>query len=141
VAKGRDEREYSMTSTPPVTTSFAEGRYFDLWMLVHFASGIAGGFSNVYWELPGPWVYLLALFLMLLWEAGEYVSRIRESWSNRIIDIVVGMLGVTLAERSATVLLPSHEVIAFVVSLAISLAGLGLGVRAFKRRKRAKAAA
>ena len=130
-----------MTSTPPVTTSFAEGRYFDLWMLVHFASGAAGGYSNVYWELPGPWVYLLALFLMLLWEAGEYVSKIHESWPNRIIDVVVGMVGVTLAERSATVLLPSQEVIAFVVSLAVALVGLGLGVRAFKRRQRAKAAA
>ena len=129
-----------MTSLPPVTTSFAEGRYFDLWMLVHFASGAAGGYSNVFWELPIPIVYGLGLFLMSLWEVAEYVAKIRESWVNRILDILVGLLGVALAVGTAPYLLPSSEVLAFAVALAGGLVGLGCGVRARSRRRSEQAA-
>lgn len=129
-----------MPATPPVSRSFAEGRYFDLWMLVHLTSGVAGGFSNVFWELPVPLVYGLSLFLMLVWEAGEYLSRIREEWSNRIIDIVVGMAGVAIAERASRLMLPSQELAAFVVTLGLSLGGMALGVRAYRRRRAADGA-
>jgi hypothetical protein len=124
---------------PPATSSFAEGRYFDLWMLVHFASGAAGGYSNVFWELPVALVYGLGLFLMIVWEIGEYLARIRESWPNRIIDIVVGLLGVALAVGTAPYLLPSHETLAFAISLGSGLVGLGYGVRARNRRRRSTA--
>jgi hypothetical protein len=129
-----------MTAPPSVTTSFAEGKYFDLWMLVHFASGAAGGYSNVFWELPGPIVYGLGLFLMVLWEVAEHFSKIRESWVNRFLDIVVGLLGVAVAVSTAPFLLPSHEVLAFATSLGGGLVGLGYGVRARNRRRRAAAA-
>ncbi len=129
-----------MTSPPPVTATFDEGRYFDLWMLVHFASGVTGGFSNVYWELPVPILLALSLFLMLLWEGGELALRIRESWSNRIIDIVIGLAGVALAERASRSLLPSQEVLAFWACLGVALGGLALGVRAYNRRRSAAGA-
>jgi hypothetical protein len=123
-----------MTTPPAVTTSFDEGRYFDLWMFVHFISGVAGGFSNVFWELPTAMMYALAVFLMLLWETGEFLARIRESWSNRVIDLVVGIAGVILAERLSRVMLPSREIVAFVACTALALGGLALGVRAYRRR-------
>jgi hypothetical protein len=129
-----------MTSPPPVTTSFAEGRYFDLWMLVHFASGAAGGYSNVFFELPDRILVALGLFLMILWEVAEHVAKVRESWINRILDIVVGMLGVALAVGTAPFLLPSREVLAFAIMLGAGLVGLGYGVRARNRRRRAAAA-
>ena len=124
-----------MTSPPPVTTTFAEGRYFDLWMLVHFASGVAGGFSNVYFELSPRYLFALAFLLMLAWEGGEYLIGLRESWANRIIDVIVGMAGVFLAERAARAMLPSREVMAFFASLAVALVGLALGVRAYRARR------
>lgn len=123
-----------MTSPPAVTTNFDEGRYFDLWMLVHFVSGVAGGFSNVFWELPTPMMYALAVFLMVLWETGEFLARIRESWSNRGIDLVVGLAGVVLAERLSRMMLPSWEIVAFVLCTALALVGMALGVRAYRRR-------
>lgn len=123
-----------MPSTPAVTASFDEGRFFDLWMLVHFLSGVAGGFSNVFWELPTPVMYGLAVFLMVLWEAGEYLGRIRESWTNRVVDLIVGIAGVMLAERLSRTMLPSREIAAFIASTALALGGLALGVRAYRRR-------
>jgi hypothetical protein len=130
-----------MTSPPPVTSSFAEGKYFDLWMLVHFASGAAGGYSNVFWELPASIVYGLGLFLLGLWEVAEHFARIRESWANRILDVVVGMLGVALALGTAPYLLPSREVLAFAITLGSGLVGLAFGVRARNRRVRARSVA
>ena len=130
-----------MTSPPPVTTSFDEGRFFDLWMLVHFASGAAGGYSNVFFELSDRLVVALGLGLMILWEVGEHLAGIRESWPNRVIDIVVGLLGVALALTTAPLLLPSREILSFAITLGCALVGLGYGVRARNRRQRARVAA
>jgi hypothetical protein len=125
-----------MTDVPPISTSWDEGRYLDLWMLVHFGSGAAGGFSNVLFGLTAIQVFMLAIGLMLLWEMAELALDITESLSNRAIDIVVGLAGVWLALMIAQRLDPHVERIAFVTTLTLSLIGMGLGVRAAIRRKR-----
>lgn len=131
-----------MTATakrPLISLTFDEGRYFDLWMGVHFVSGVAGGFSNVYFALSPIWVFALGFAMMFAWEVVEYLNGIRESFSNRVVDIVVGVLGVWLALVIARVLEPRGEWIAFGLTLALGLVGMGFGVRARKRRRRATA--
>ena len=120
--------------SPRVSSNFAEGRYWDHWMLVHLASGIAGGFSNVFFGLTNPQVYGLAFAMMLLWEVGELALRIRESLSNRIVDVAVGMVGVWLALRLAPALSVPQRRLAFAVMFAVGLVGMGFGVRAYRRR-------
>lgn len=127
----------SRRSLPPVSFTFAEGRYFDLWMLVHFGSGIAGGFSNVVFGLTRPQVLALGLLLMLIWEAGEMAMGVRERVSNRIVDVAVGMFGVVLALGVAPRLPEAAQLAAFVLTLVASLTGMGLGVRSYRRRKAA----
>jgi hypothetical protein len=120
---------------PMVSLSFAEGKYFDLWMVVHFMSGVAGGFSNVYFALPPFWVFVLAFAMMLAWEVVEYVNGIRESFSNRVVDIAVGLLGVWLALAVAGLLEPPAQWLAFALTLAIGIVGMAFGVRARRRRR------
>lgn len=104
-------------------------------MLVHFGSGVAGGFSNVVFGLTRPQVLALALLLMVIWEAGELAMGVRERASNRVVDVAVGMLGVLLALTLAPRMSESVQIGAFVVILAASLLGMGLGVRSYRRRK------
>ena len=104
-------------------------------MLVHFGSGVAGGFSNVVFGLTRPQVLALALLLMVIWEAGELAMGVRERASNRVVDVAVGMLGVLLALTLAPRMGESVQIGAFVVILAASLLGMGLGVRSYRRRK------
>lgn len=122
-----------------VSLTFAEGKFFDLWMLVHFLSGVAGGFSNVFFALSVLWVFALAILMMVAWEIIEHMNGIRESFSNRVVDIVVGLLGVWLALAVASVLEPAAEWIAFGLTLGIGLVGMAFGVRARRRRGKATA--
>lgn len=127
-----------MPTRPPVSLDWSEGRYLDRWMLVHFLSGVAGGFSNRWFELSTPMVFLVAVAMMAGWELGEWRLGVTESLSNVFIDIVVGCAGVGLALAIATRLSPSAEVVAFVATFAAAVAGGVLGFIAYRRRSEAK---
>lgn len=121
---------------PMISLTFGEGKFFDLWMGVHFVSGVAGGFSNVLFSLSGLWVFAIGFVLMVAWEVIEQLVGIKESFSNRVVDVVVGVLGVWLALGIARLLEPPGEWVAFGLSLAIGLVGMGFGVRARRRRRK-----
>lgn len=125
---------------PAVSTTFAEGRYFDLWMLVHLVSGVAGGFSNVIFRLAPAVVIALGAAVMVLWEVGEYVMGVRESPVNRIIDVLIGLVGVGAALAMAPWLGRVGEFVAFGIALGVGLTGMAFGVRAYHRRKASAAA-
>ena len=130
-------RSSSKKPRPDISTTFAEGRYFDLWMLVHALTGFAGGLSNVFFGLPPIGVYLVGLAIMVVWEIGEYVAGIRESAANRLLDIVVGLLGVAGALQLAARLDAPGERIAFAAAAFAVGVGSALGwVAAHRRRKR-----
>jgi hypothetical protein len=119
---------------PAFSSSWREGRFFDLWMFVHFASGVAGGFSNVFFGLSTLGVYLVATLLMSLWELGEYLLGVRESWSNRVLDVVVGLAGVQVALWIAAPLSRRGQSVAFIVGFGLSVAMSIVGWAAFRRR-------
>ncbi len=116
------------------SAGWSEGRYFDRWMAVHFIGGVTGAFSNVFFALTTANVYLVGLAVMVAWEVVEYIAGIRESQENRVLDIVVGMLGVVIALLIAGWISPNWERGAFVVS------GVGFGLGGYfgwaARRKR-----
>lgn len=123
---------------PSVSLSWDEGRYFDLWMLVHLLSGVAGGFSNVYFRFPDAGVYALGAAMMLAWEVGERVIGVRESWSNRALDIGIGVLGIWMALAIAPLLPPRAAAWSFAATLLCAIVLLGFGVRAYNARTRAQ---
>lgn len=120
---------------PNVSRSFREGRFFDLWMLVHVVAGFAGASTNVFWGLGVTRVYVIAFVLMVAWEIAEWLVGVRESWENRVLDIVVGLVGasvtlLTLARFSRRV-----QLVGFVAAMLL-LAGLSTaGWVAFRRRR------
>lgn len=125
-----------MSARPAISLTFAEGHYFDLWMLVHFLSGVAGGFSNVFWALSMVALFALASVLMIVWEIGERAAGVRESWSNVMIDIAVGLAGVLLAVTVSARLSYRGEVVAFIATLGTALLLMTLGALAAKRRRK-----
>lgn len=125
-----------MTDRPLVSADWREGRVYDRWMLVHLMSGVAGGFSNVYFGLTVPMVFAVGLGLMVLWEVAEVVAGIAESWENRFIDVAFGMVGVALALLVVPRLGPRAHRLAFVASALLFIAGGVLGWRAYRRRTR-----
>ncbi len=123
-----------MPKTPAISTTFDEGRYFDLWMLVHFMGGVTGGFSNLLFGLTTAHVYMVGVGLMTLWEVAEYARGVREKWINRVLDIAVGLGGVALALWISAHLDELGRVAALVISGVFFAGGSLLGWLAYRRR-------
>ncbi len=121
---------------PDVSWTWAEGRFFDLWMLVHLVSGVAGGFSNSLFQLAPIEVLVHALALMVLWEVGEYLVGIGESWNNRVLDVAVGMLG-TVLSLVLQARMSVHEArVWYAATTTLALTLLAFGNRAYRARTR-----
>lgn len=118
-----------------MSLDWSEGRYFDRWMLVHFISGVAGGFSNFWFDLTTPMVFAVACAVMGIWELAEWVSGVTESWTNILLDIAVGCAGVAVALAVTARLTPRGEVVAFIATFALATAGSTLGWMAYRRRR------
>lgn len=125
-----------MRPTPPITTTWEEGRFFDLWMVVHFLSGLTGGLSNVFFGLSSLGVYALGTALLIVWEIAEYVRGIRETWENRVLDLAVGVAGIALAQGAAARLDPAWEYVALGASTVVFMLGTVRGWLAYRARAR-----
>lgn len=109
-------------------------------MVVHFASGVAGGFSNVFFGLRFYTAALLAAALMATWEMIEYWRGITEFWSNRVLDVVIGAAGALVALRISAFLSHRQQLWSFSVSMAIATVLSTLGWLAYRRRIREEGA-
>lgn len=126
-----------MPTRPVFSPDWREGRYFDRWMLVHFMSGIAGGFGNLFFGFTALGALGVAFSVMVVWELGEALLGVREAWSNRIIDIAVGLAGAALALFVAARLTANGQRVAFATTLAVAVASSAAGWVAYRRRTRA----
>lgn len=124
----------NVPKTPAISTTFDEGRYFDLWMLVHFMGGVTGGFSNLLFGLSTRNVFLVGIAIMVAWEIAEQLRGVREKLENRLIDVAIGQLGVALALWGTTHLDYAGRVAALVISGLLFAGGSLLGWLAYRRR-------
>ncbi|MBX3173882.1 MAG: hypothetical protein KF709_05685 [Gemmatimonadaceae bacterium] len=119
---------------PAISLSWREGRFFDLWMLVHLVAGFTGATTNVVWNLTTPRVVAVAIALMLAWEVAEFVAGVRESWENRLLDIAIGLVGVVMAQWLVAPLSLTTRQRACLVALAVLAVLSAAGWLAFRRR-------
>lgn len=125
-----------MGTRPAISSDWREGRFYDRWMLVHFISGIAGGFGNLFFHLTTLGALGVAVAVMAAWELGEALLGVREAWSNRLIDIAVGLAGTGLALFVAVHLTPNGQRVAFAITLAVAVTSSAAGWIAYRRRSR-----
>lgn len=74
------------------TDIWREGKWLDLWSVVHLLSGASIGFA--FHLLPfGHAESILIVFLLLTgYEMWEKIVQIEETFTNRVMDVVVGMV-------------------------------------------------
>ena len=78
---------------PLVSWTWSEGRYWDLWMIVHTLSGTIVAAAIILLRFPPIYAYPVALIALAAWELGEMAYVIKEEPENWVLDIVFGMLG------------------------------------------------
>lgn len=78
---------------PAISWTWSEGRYWDLWMIVHALSGAICASIILLLGMPATYAYAVAIVVLAAWELGEMAFGIEEEPENWVLDIVFGMLG------------------------------------------------
>ncbi len=128
-----------MPPVPLLSATWEEGRYWDRWMVVHFLSGIAGGFANVFLKLAPVALWSVAVAMLIAWEFVEFAAGVREENENRAIDLVIGLAGVFAATTLARQLSAREQTALFVASTMLFATGCVLGWSAYRRRMKTAA--
>ena len=123
------------------TDIWSEGKWLDLWSVVHLLSGISIGLGLYFFNLGNTLTTLLVLVLLVLYEGWEMYVRIEEAPTNRFMDVVVGMVGFVPAFYFVAPLFSfSMLVLVFVfvlaLNIALSVAGWRASLKAEQLKKR-----
>ncbi len=122
-----------MTKKSLISHTWDEGRLLDLWAFVHLISGSVMGLIASLLNYSTGILLFTAIALMVLWEIFEVIVNIGESIENRIIDVVVGVVGFLPAFFFAPE--QTGEKVIVLVILIVLLATLEyLGWRAYSER-------
>lgn len=69
-----------------------EGKWLDLWSVVHFFSGISIGFCARLVPLEPFAIVVIVTLLLVGYEMWEALVHIQETFTNRVMDVVVGLV-------------------------------------------------
>ncbi len=72
------------------------GKYFDLWSVVHFLSGIVFAFILIYFGFKIVESLIIVILAGLLWEIFEFSFKMKEKKMNRMTDILFMVVGFKL---------------------------------------------
>lgn len=112
-----------------------EGRYLDLWSVVHLISGVFLGIILSFLNISFLIAFVIAVILTVLGEVVEIVLNVGESWQNQITDIIVGLIGFVITYMMYPLLAKPLDVVVPVVLLPIYIMLNFLGWRAYRRRQ------
>jgi hypothetical protein len=112
------------------------GKFVDLWSIGHFILGMLLAYAIPFLEIRFSWAFFTALLIMFLWELFEVFAKIKETMTNRIIDILLGLLGFLLIIPLFSHVGQNTLIVIFVFLLGSSGILLIFGNRAHRARKK-----
>ncbi len=105
-----------------------EGKWLDLWSVVHFLSGMSMAFITHLFSFSPLASFIIAFILLVTYEMWEAMVRIEETPQNRFMDVMVGMISFapTFAFIAPTLAMPDYVLVfgvTFVVNVVLSVIG------------------
>jgi hypothetical protein len=110
------------------TDIWREGKWLDLWSVVHFLSGVSLGLGISFFKFGTVSSVIIVFLLLVAYEMWEAMVKIEETPQNRFMDVVVGMVSFLPTFFFVTPELAQKDVIiSFVLILMwnITLAAIG----------------
>ncbi len=111
------------------TDVWREGKWLDLWSVVHFLSGMSIGFVAVLAPFGAVANVTIVFLLLVVYEMWEALVKIEETPQNRFMDVVVGMASFLPTYFFLADIFPRPYalgvVTALVIALNITLATIG----------------
>jgi hypothetical protein len=80
------------------TSVWREGKFVDLWSLVHFLTGIAVGGAFLFLHINSYIASAIAVGLFAGWEIFEPLIKIHEQSTNHISDVIIDYIGFFIAQ-------------------------------------------
>ncbi len=74
------------------TDIWREGKWVDLWSVVHFLSGVSFGLGATFFKFGSVPTIIIVFILLVAYEMWEAMVKIHETPQNRFMDVVVGMV-------------------------------------------------
>jgi hypothetical protein len=126
------------------TDAWREGKWVDLWSVVHFFSGLSIGFAVYLFHFGTLASTLLVLVSLTAYEMWEVIVEIEEAPTNRFTDVVFGMLGFLLIFIFVAPLLATNMFIllfglVLTTNVVMSIAGWHASQKAEALKKRLRA--
>lgn len=123
------------------TDIWREGKWLDLWSVVHVFSGISIGLGFYFLHLGVVASVALTFISLVAYELWEAVVAIEEAPTNRFMDVVVGMIGFVPTFFLVAPSLSNPSLIAtftsiFVVNTALAATGWHASKKAAKLEQR-----
>ncbi len=102
-----------------------------MWSLSHFLTGAVIAGTAVLLNVPFWISVVIAVFLLSFWEFYEIFRKIRETISNRWVDVILGLLGYAIMYFVMSLGVVDDVVIFLVVTIPLVIVSL-LGLMAYK---------
>lgn len=124
-----------------------EGKWLDLWSVVHVLSGVSAGLALKILDLGIEASVIIAFLVFVLYEMWEAMVKIEETPQNRFMDVVVGMASFIPTFLFAPLLSTTLFILALGLALTTNIVMATFGWLAsrkaeeFERRLRLKLAA
>lgn len=103
------------------TDIWREGKWLDLWSVVHLLSGASVGFVLYFFHFGTVASIILALFSFISYEMWEIIVKIEETPTNRFMDVVVGMVSFLPTFFLAPFLSETHFITVFGIVLTANV--------------------
>lgn len=123
-----------MPPRPERTDIWREGKYLDLWSVVHLLSGASLALGLTLLHLPALPACGVALVLFIAYELWEPAVGIKETTQNHVVDVVVGMISFVPAYLYLAPALQGIEyVLTFGAILIVNLVMAAAGWHAWRK--------
>ena len=73
------------------TDRWREGKWLDLWSVVHFLTGVSFGLGMTFLKLGTSSSIIIVFLILVTYEMWEAMVKIAETPQNRVMDVIVGM--------------------------------------------------
>lgn len=100
------------------TDIWREGKWLDLWSVVHFLTGVSLGLGISFFRFGTTGSIVIAFLLLVAYELWEALVKIEETPQNRFMDVVVGM---TSFLPAFLILVPSLSSFALILTSGLVL--------------------
>ena len=78
-------------------TSWSGAQYLDWWIVIHFLAGVSMSYVCRMMEFSLLITFIIVGTILIGWEIYEERAKIPEAWTNTILDLMIGCIGIWVA--------------------------------------------